>query len=124
MDIFDSITDGVLIRFSAGSGSLADTGETMGMLVNIAADDGMTSKDLKTALEDGKRIIVTTLQKFGVIEARKQCVKVKAVFDCDCLMRTVINAQSLANTPCPCSMPRTFSHTLAPRATMSKMACC
>ncbi len=37
------------------------------MLVNIAADDGMTSKDLKTALEDGKRIIVTTLQKFGVI---------------------------------------------------------
>lgn len=44
----------------------------------------MTSKDLKTALEDGKRIIVTTLQKFGVIEARKQCAKVKAVFDCDC----------------------------------------
>ena len=41
--------------------------ETPGMLVNIAADDGMTSKDLKTALEDGKRIIVTTLQKFGVI---------------------------------------------------------
>lgn len=41
--------------------------ETPGMLVNIAADDGMTSKDLKRALEDGKRIIVTTLQKFGVI---------------------------------------------------------
>jgi len=41
--------------------------ETPGMLVNIAADNGMTSKDLKTALEDGKRIIVTTLQKFGVI---------------------------------------------------------
>ena len=41
--------------------------ETKGMLVNIAADDGMTSKDLKSALEDGKRIIVTTLQKFGVI---------------------------------------------------------
>jgi len=41
--------------------------ETPGMLVNIAAEDGMTSKDLKTALEDGKRIIVTTLQKFGVI---------------------------------------------------------
>ena len=41
--------------------------ETKGMLVNIAADDGMTSKDLKRALEDGKRIIVTTLQKFGVI---------------------------------------------------------
>ncbi|MDD2919325.1 type I restriction endonuclease [Rhodoferax sp.] len=41
--------------------------ETPGMLVNIAADDGMTAKDLKTALEDGKRIIVTTLQKFGVI---------------------------------------------------------
>ena len=41
--------------------------ETPGKLVNIAADDGMTSKDLKTALEDGKRIIVTTLQKFGVI---------------------------------------------------------
>jgi type I restriction enzyme R subunit len=41
--------------------------ETPGMLVNIAADDGMTSKDLKTALEDNKRIIVTTLQKFGVI---------------------------------------------------------
>jgi type I restriction enzyme R subunit len=41
--------------------------ETPGMLVNIAADDGMTSKNLKQALEDGKRIIVTTLQKFGVI---------------------------------------------------------
>jgi len=41
--------------------------ETPGRLVNIAADDGMTSKDLKRALEDGKRIIVTTLQKFGVI---------------------------------------------------------
>jgi len=41
--------------------------ETPGMLVNIASDDGMTSKDLKQALEDGKRIIVTTLQKFGVI---------------------------------------------------------
>ena len=41
--------------------------ETKGMLVNIAADEGMTSRDLKTALEDGKRIIVTTLQKFGVI---------------------------------------------------------
>jgi type I restriction enzyme R subunit len=41
--------------------------ETKGMLVNIAGDDGMTSRDLKTALEDGKRIIVTTLQKFGVI---------------------------------------------------------
>lgn len=41
--------------------------ETPGMLVNIASDDGMTSKHLKQALEDGKRIIVTTLQKFGVI---------------------------------------------------------
>ncbi len=41
--------------------------ETKGMLVNIASEDGMTSKDLKSALEDGKRIIVTTLQKFGVI---------------------------------------------------------
>jgi type I restriction enzyme R subunit len=41
--------------------------ETKGMLVNITADDGMTSKDLKAALEDGKRIIVTTLQKFVVI---------------------------------------------------------
>ncbi len=41
--------------------------ETPGMLVHIASDDGMTSKDLKRALEDGKRIIVTTLQKFGVI---------------------------------------------------------
>ena len=41
--------------------------ETKGMLVNIAADEGMTSRDLKTALEDGKRIIVTTLQKFGKI---------------------------------------------------------
>jgi type I restriction enzyme, R subunit len=41
--------------------------ETPGMLVNIAADVGMTSKDLKTALEDGKRIIVSTLQKFGKI---------------------------------------------------------
>ncbi len=41
--------------------------ETKGKLVNISGDDGMTSRDLKTALEDGKRIIVTTLQKFGVI---------------------------------------------------------
>jgi len=41
--------------------------ETPGMLVNISADDGMTSKDLKRALEDGKRIIVSTLQKFGKI---------------------------------------------------------
>jgi len=41
--------------------------ETPGMLVNIVSDDGMTSKDLKRALEDGKRIVVTTLQKFGVI---------------------------------------------------------
>ena len=41
--------------------------ETPGMLVNIAGDDGMTSKDLKEALENNKRIIVTTLQKFGVI---------------------------------------------------------
>ena len=41
--------------------------ETPGMLINIASDDGMTSRDLKRALEDGKRIIVTTLQKFGVI---------------------------------------------------------
>lgn len=41
--------------------------ETPGMLVNISSDDGMTSKHLKQALEDGKRIIVTTLQKFGVI---------------------------------------------------------
>ncbi|CAK0747281.1 type I restriction enzyme, R subunit [Gammaproteobacteria bacterium] len=47
--------------------TLAQVIETPGMLVNIAADDGMTSKDLKRALEDGKRIIVTTLQKFGVI---------------------------------------------------------
>ena len=41
--------------------------ETKGMLVNIASDDGMKSSDLKQALEDGKRIVVTTLQKFGVI---------------------------------------------------------
>ncbi len=41
--------------------------ETKGMLVNIASDEGMKSSDLKQALEDGKRIIVTTLQKFGVI---------------------------------------------------------
>ena len=41
--------------------------ETPGMLVNISSDDGMTSKDLKQALQDGKRIIVTTVQKFGVI---------------------------------------------------------
>ena len=47
--------------------TLSQVIETPGMLVNIASDDGMTSKDLKTALEDGKRIIVTTLQKFGVI---------------------------------------------------------
>ena len=47
--------------------TLSQVIETPGMLVNIAADDGMTSKDLKRALEDGKRIIVTTLQKFGVI---------------------------------------------------------
>lgn len=47
--------------------TLSQVIETPGMLVNIAGDDGMTSKDLKRALEDGKRIIVTTLQKFGVI---------------------------------------------------------
>ena len=47
--------------------TLSQVIETPGMLVNIASDDGMTSKDLKRALEDGKRIIVTTLQKFGVI---------------------------------------------------------
>jgi type I restriction enzyme R subunit len=47
--------------------TLAQVIETPGMLVNIASDDGMTSKHLKRALEDGKRIIVTTLQKFGVI---------------------------------------------------------
>jgi type I restriction enzyme R subunit len=47
--------------------TLSQVIETKGMLVNIAGDDGMTSRDLKTALEDGKRIIVTTLQKFGVI---------------------------------------------------------
>jgi type I restriction enzyme R subunit len=47
--------------------TLAQVIETPGMLVNIASDDGMTSKHLKAALEDGKRIIVTTLQKFGVI---------------------------------------------------------
>ena len=47
--------------------TLSQVIETKGMLVNIAAADGMTSKDLKTALEDGKRIIVTTLQKFGKI---------------------------------------------------------
>jgi type I restriction enzyme R subunit len=47
--------------------TLAQVIETKGMLINISGDDGMTSKDLKTALEDGKRIIVTTLQKFGVI---------------------------------------------------------
>ncbi len=47
--------------------TLSQVIETPGMLVNIAAEDGMTSKDLKRALEDGKRIIVTTLQKFGVI---------------------------------------------------------
>ena len=47
--------------------TLSQVVETPGMLVNIASDDGMTSKDLKRALEDGKRIIVTTLQKFGVI---------------------------------------------------------
>ena len=41
--------------------------ETKGMLVNIASDDGMKASDLKQALEDGKRIVVTTLQKFGVI---------------------------------------------------------
>ena len=47
--------------------TLSQVIETPGMLVNIVSDDGMTSKDLKRALEDGKRIIVTTLQKFGVI---------------------------------------------------------
>ena len=41
--------------------------ETKGMLINIAADEGMTSRHLKDALEDGKRIVVTTLQKFGKI---------------------------------------------------------
>jgi|GEM_PF-6610056 len=94
------------------------------MLVNIAADDGMTSKDLKSALEDGKRIIVTTLQKFGVIKPRKQCAKVRGAFASACLMHTVVNARSLANTLSRCSMLHTFSHTLVQRATMSKMACC
>jgi type I restriction enzyme R subunit len=47
--------------------TLSQVIETRGMLVNISGDEGMTSKELKTALEDGKRIIVTTLQKFGVI---------------------------------------------------------
>jgi type I restriction enzyme R subunit len=47
--------------------TLSQVIETPGMLINISGDDGMTSKDLKRALEDGKRIIVTTLQKFGVI---------------------------------------------------------
>jgi type I restriction enzyme R subunit len=47
--------------------TLSQVIETKGMLHNIAGDEGMTAKDLKTALEDGKRIIVTTLQKFGVI---------------------------------------------------------
>lgn len=41
--------------------------ETPGMLINIASDEGMTSANLKNALLDGKRVIVTTLQKFGVI---------------------------------------------------------
>ena len=94
------------------------------MLVNIAADDGMTSKDLKTALEDGKRIIVTTLQKFGVIKARKQCVKVRGAFAFACLMHTVVNARSLASTLSRCSMLHIFSHTLVLRVIMSKTACC
>ena len=94
------------------------------MLVNIAADDGMTSKDLKTALEAGKRIIVTTLQKFGVIKARKQCVKVRGAFAFACLMHTVVSAQSLANTLSRCSMLHIFSHTLVLRVIMSKTACC
>ena len=47
--------------------TLSQVIETKGMLQNITSDDGMTSADLRTALQDGKRIIVTTLQKFGVI---------------------------------------------------------
>ena len=94
------------------------------MLVNIAAYDGMTSKDLKTALEDGKRIIVTTLQKFGVIKARKQCVKVRGAFAFACLMHTVVSARSLASTLSRCSMLHIFSHTLVLRVIMSKTACC
>ena len=40
---------------------------TPGMLMNISSDEGMTSENLKNALLDGKRVVVTTLQKFGVI---------------------------------------------------------
>ena len=47
--------------------TLSQVISTSGRLVNIAADDGKTSKDLKTALQDGKQIIVTTIQKFSVI---------------------------------------------------------
>lgn len=47
--------------------TLSQVVETRGMLVNIDPEEGMRSSDLKSALEDGKRIIVTTLQKFGVI---------------------------------------------------------
>jgi type I restriction enzyme R subunit len=47
--------------------TLSQVIETKGMLVNIASDDGMTSKHLKEALDDGKRIVVTTLQKFAKI---------------------------------------------------------
>jgi type I restriction enzyme R subunit len=47
--------------------TLSQVIETKGMLVNIASDDGMTAKHLKEALRDNKRIIVTTMQKFGVV---------------------------------------------------------
>jgi type I restriction enzyme R subunit len=47
--------------------TLSQVVETKGMLVNIDPEEGLRSKDLKAALEDGKRIVVTTLQKFGVI---------------------------------------------------------
>lgn len=45
--------------------ALSQVVETRGMLVNIDSSEGMTSRDLSTALKDGKRIVVTTLQKFG-----------------------------------------------------------
>ena len=40
-------------------------------------DDRKTSQDLKQAINDGKKIIITTLQKFPVIYQEVETEKVK-----------------------------------------------
>ena len=90
----------------------------------LNARQGGTLHAVGRVVRGGKRIIVTTLQKFGVIKARKQCVKVRGAFAFACLMHTVVNARSLASTLSRCSMLHIFSHTLVLRVIMSKTACC